>query len=490
MGKWMIAAASVLAWTADASARSALIAAGGCEDPELLHWSGQLAELLRERMGQQLLSEDELTMRLPRFSSRAPAELERQLEGASRAYFQADHATADQRALDALAGVELLKPGPRRWQLYVRGLLLRALILRARNRSTEAAEQIRRVLRLDPSHRLDADYFSPSMRALFDRLRRQILLEPKVVLAVTSTPAGGAIFIDGLDVHQVTPATVELLAGRYSIAVSKDGHFSFPRTVDRTSSSVQFDLAFEGSVRPGPVPCIDDEGDEQLRMSNALKLGGLLGIDEVLLIEAARRSTGESWVSAALLRVQGGQRIRDGWIRASGSAPSSSELAELAELITTGTPSSNVHQSDVATASPLAEQMGKRPVPEQVGVQTQLTASSKTWPKVLGAALLGTGALAVGTGVLLQLRSDQSWANLSRRYADGTPPAIGELAAVQSIRKQADWQRRAAFASYALGATAVCTGALFILSRSGQVDRAAKTAVRAAPGAVSIEGSW
>jgi tetratricopeptide (TPR) repeat protein len=490
VGKWMIAAASVLAWTVDASARSALIAAGGCEDPELLNWSGQLAELLREQMGQQLLAEDELMRRLPRFSSRAPAELERQLEGASRAYFQADYAAADQRTLEALAEVEHLRPGPRRWLLYVRGLLLRALILRARNRTTEAAEQIRRVLRVDPSHRLDSDYFPPSMRAVFDRLRRQLLREPKAVLAVTSTPAGSAIFIDGLDVQQVTPATVELVAGRYSIAVSKDGRFSFPRTVDLTSSAVQFDLAFESSVRPAPIPCIDDEGDEQLRLSNALKLGGWLGIEEVLLIEAARRSAGDAWVSAALLRVHGGQRIREGWIIASGSAPSSSELVKLAELIATGKPSGNVHQSDIATASPLAEQMAKPPAAEQVRVQTPLTASSKTWPKILGAALLGTGALAVGGGVLLQLRSAQSWANLSRRYADGTPPAIGELAAVQSIRKQADWQRHAAFASYALGATAACTGALFILSRSGQADRAAKTAIRAAPGAVSIEGSW
>ena len=500
MGKWMIAAASVLAWTVDASARSALIAAGRCEDPELLSWSGQLAGLLRERMGQQLLGEDELMRRLPGWSSRAPTELERQLEGATRAYFRADYDAADQQALEALAEIEHLKPGRRRWQLYVRGLLLRALILRARSLSAEAAEQIQRVLRVDPNHRLDSDYFPPSMRAIFDRLRRQLLLEPKAALAVTSTPASGAIFIDGLDIHRVTPATVELVAGRYSIAVSKDGRFSFPRTVDLTSStSLQVDLAFESSVRPGPVPCFDDEGDGQLRLSNAFKLGGWLGVEEAVLIDTARGSTGDTWVSAALLRLQGAQTSRDGSIKASGSAASSSALAELAELISTGKPSSDVHQSDVPTSCPLAEQtvaeasleaMAKPPITEQVRVQTPLTPSSKAWPKLLGVALLGTGALAVGGGVLLQLRSNQSWANLSRRYADGTPPPIGELAAVQSIRNQADWQRRAAFASYALGATAVCTGVLFILSSSGQPDRAAKTAVRAVPGALSFEGSW
>jgi len=447
--------------------------------------------LLREQMGQQLLAEDELMKRLPRFSSRPPAELERQLEGASRAYFQADYAAADQRTLDALAEVEHLKPGPKRWLLYVRGLLLRALILRARNRSTEAAQQIRRVLRVDPSHRLDSDYFPPSMRAIFDRLRRQLLLEPKAALTVTSTPASGAIFIDGLDIHRVTPATVELVAGRYSIAVSKDGRFSFPRTVDLTSStSLQVDLAFESSVRPGPVPCFDDEGDGQLRLSNAFKLGGWLGVEEAVLIDTARGSTGDTWVSAALLRVQGAQTIRDGSIKASGSAASSSALAELAELISTGKPSSDVHQSGVPTSCPLAEQTVAEASLEAMAKPPMPTPSSKTWPKLLGATLLGTGALAVGGGVLLQLRSNQSWANLSRRYADGTPPPIGELAAVQSIRNQADWQRRAAFASYALGATAVCTGVLFILSSSGRPDGAAKTAVRAVPGALSIEGSW
>jgi len=202
---------------------------------------------------------------------------------------------------------------------------------------------------------------------------------------------------------------------------------------------------------------------------------------------------------AALLRVPSGQRIRDGRINANGSAVSSSALAELAELITTGKQSGNVQPSDVATASSLAEQtvaeasretMARLPLSEQVGVHASRKASSRTWPKVLGATLLGAGALALGGGVLLQLRSEQSWASLSQRYANGTTPALGELGAVQSLRKQADWQRHAAFASYALGATAVCTGVLFILSGSGQADRAAKTTVRAAPGALSIEGRW
>lgn len=497
MGKWIIAASAVFAWCGQAPARSALVAAGHCENAELLDWSKQLAALLRDREELSLVDGEEVLKRLPAATPRPASELERQLEAAARLYFQGGHASADQRVVDALADVQQLKPGPTRWRLYARGLLLRALILRARNLPAEAAEQFRRVLRVDPSHRLDADYFPPTAREDFNRLRRKLRSQPKRTLALTSTPSGAAIFVDGLDLQRSTPATLELVAGRYSVSVSKGDRSSFSRFVDLpASSSLHLDLEFEGAVTPGLVPCLRDE-EEELRVRNAAKLGRWLGVDRILLI-AAR----DNVLRGDVIQVDTEKRLREAEVSASHPARRSA-LAELAELLAADKSDGRPRAEQLASSPAAEPSVGEEPAEERLALAVRRPpaeepsrrgssdSSAKTWATVLGSTLIGAGSIAAGGAAVFQIRSDRARADLDHRYANGTLPPLSDLNELQSLSRQAQWQRRAAFAGYALGAAAVCTGVLFLLTSAATPARSpARTAIRASPGELVLEGTW
>ncbi len=494
MNGWMSMAAIFAAITSHAAPRTALVAAGRCDDSDLLDPPKQLTRELGARMGNQLMDADELMNRLPRSASRLPSELERQIEGAELQYFEADYSGAEQRVLDALEEVERLPPGSKRWQLFVRGLLLRALVLRATNRAADADDQFRRVLRIDPDQRLDADYFSPSTRARFDRVRRQLASESRTTLAITSSPAGAEVFIDGMELKRTTPASLDLLPGYYAVSLSTQNGLSFPRVVDLASpSSLHVDLEFESSFDSTVMPCFADRGDEQFRLSNAVKLGSWLGIDQVVIARAERRSAGYTWVSAALLQVTNGQKVREGGLKLDGAEGSSTALGELADFISTGKASRNIVASDFINLSPPSESPdaeSSSQVRAQLGHPASAEARAEGWTKAVGAGLLGLGTLAIGAGMAFQLRSDQSWAALNRRYPDGRPPPISDLDVVQSIRDRAASQRSSAIISYSIGAAAVSAGAFLILHRWSTSTAHPSLSVRALPGALSIDALW
>jgi hypothetical protein len=494
--KWLSIAACFAALAAQASTRTALVAAGHCDDPDLIEHSKELTRVLRARVGAQLIDRAELIEHLGVPAARLPGEIERRIEGAELQYFEADYRGAERRLLDALGEIERLAPGVKRWQLFVRGVLLRALILRATSRSVEADEQFRRVLRLDADHRLDSDSFPPSARTRFDRLRGQVASQPRATLAVTSIPAGADVYLDGRAVKRTTPISLEVVPGRYSISLSKDGGFSFSRAIEvTTSASVHFDLEFESSFQPQVVPCVRDGGDEPLRLTNATKLGGRLSIEQVVIARTEQRSAGYTWVSAAVVQVATGLKIREGGVKVDSSDTASSLLGELAEFISTGKAGRNIVASTRGLA-PSTTELAAVEQPKLASVATpplrqgKPPGSLREWPRVLGTGLVGLGTLAVGTGIVFQLRSDQGRAELNRYYAEGRIPAVADFSTVQSIRRRADSQRRSAFAGYALGVAAVSAGAFLILNRSALPDPQPAVSVGVLPGAMSIHASW
>jgi hypothetical protein len=488
----MSTAAIFVAIASHAAPRTALVAAGRCDDADLLDQSRDLTRELSARMGDQLNQED-LMNRLPRSASRVPAELERQIEGAELQYFEANYSVAERRVLDSLEEVERLRPGSKRWQLFVRAVLLHALVLRATNRAAEADDQFKRVLRIHPDQRLDADYFSPSTRARFDRVRRQLASESRTTLAMTSTPSGAEVFIDGLGLKQTTPVSVDLPPGRYSVSLSAQGGFSFPRLIDLTSpSSLHVDLEFESSLDARVIPCFADGGDEQVRLTHALKLGSWLGIDQIVIARAERRSAGYVWLSAALMQVSTGQKVREGGLKVDSTG--SPSLGELADFISSGKVSRNIVASDVAYVapreSPNAEPILTSQVSAQLGPPTSQEARAKGWTKPVGTGLLGLGTVGIGLGMAFQLRSDQSWAALSRRYPDGRQPPISDVDSVQSTRARAASQHNSAILSYSIGAVAVSAGVLFLLKPWSTSSATPIVSIRLLPGAVSVDARW
>jgi len=493
--KWLSITACFAALAAHGSPRTALVAAGRCDDPDLIEQSKELTRVLRARIGAQLIDRAELSEHLGVPASHQPGELERRIEGAELQYFEADYRGADRRLLDALREIERLAPGLKRWQLFARSVLLRALILRATNRSAEADEQFRRVLRLDIDHRLDSDYFSPSARSRFERLRGQVASQPRATLVVTSNPAGADIYLDGRAIRRTTPVSLDVIPGRYSISLSRDGGFSFPRAIEVAESSpVHFDLELEGSFQSQPVPCFRDAGDEPTRLMNAMKLGQRLSIEQVVIARTEQRSAGHLWLSAAVVQVATGLKIREGGVKLDSSDAASSLLGELAELISTGKAGRSIVASSLVPAPSLPEPAAIEPKLDPVAItplrQATPPKSSRNWSGVVGAGLVGLGTAAVGTGIFFQVRSEQGRAELNRYYAGGALPAAADSSTLQSIRRRADSQRRTAFAGYALGVAAVSAGAFLILNRPATTDPQPPVSIGVLPGALSIHASW
>ena len=494
MKKWLSITACFAALAAHGSSRTALVAAGRCDDPDLIEQSKELTRVLRARTGAQLIDRAELIEHLGAPASQQPGEPQRRIEGAELQYFEADYRGAERRLLDALREIERLAPGLKRWQLFARSVLLRALVLRATNRSAEADEQFRRVLRLDADHRLDSDYFSPSARSRFERLRGQVASQPRATLVVTSNPAGADVYLDGRAIRRTTPVSLEVIPGRYSISLSRDGGFSFSRTIEvAESSAVHFDFEFEGSFQSQPVPCFRDAGDEPSRLMNAMKLGQRLSIEQVVIARTEQRSAGYLWLSAAVVQVATGLKIWEGGVKLDSSDAVSSLLGELAELINSGKTGRNIVASSLVPALSLPEPAAIEPKLDAVATtplrQATPPKSSRNWSGVVGAGLVGLGTAAVGTGIFFQVRSEQGRAELNRYYTGGALPAVADSSTLQSIRRRADSQRRSAFAGYALGVAAVSAGAFLILNRPAMPDPQPPVSIGVL-GALSIHASW
>jgi hypothetical protein len=190
-----------------------------------------------------------------------------------------------------------------------------------------------------------------------------------------------------------------------------------------------------------------------------------------------------------------GLKIREGGVKLDSSDTASSLLGELAEFISTGKVGRNIVASTLDLAPSAIEPAAmEQPKLDAVATtplrQQRLPATSRKWPGVLGAGLVGLGTLAVGTGIVFQLRSDQGRTELNRYYAEGRMPDIADFSTVQSIRRRSDSQRRSAFAGYALGAAAISAGAFLILNRSASPDPQPAVSVGVLPGAMSIHASW
>jgi len=79
---------------------------------------------------------------------------------------------------------------------------------------------------------------------------------PAGTLAVTSTPAGAAVFLDDADTGETTPHTFTLAAGDYAVHGEKSGYTSDPPSLDVTveaGADATADFTLTGTVTPGSL---------------------------------------------------------------------------------------------------------------------------------------------------------------------------------------------------------------------------------------------
>ncbi|HEY0094588.1 MAG TPA: hypothetical protein VGB96_09700, partial [Archangium sp.] len=168
----VVVLALALGGVAGAAPRRVVVASGDCQDAELSAQSKTLYDKLVSRPGENVLSAADFAERLFPQPSGSFDDIQRQLEAAQGQFYEARHAKAAQALDDVLRQVPRLPPGEARWKLYVDAQLLLAMNQRALGKVKESDDAFHNVLRLEPAYALDPDYYTPSTRQAFDKLRR------------------------------------------------------------------------------------------------------------------------------------------------------------------------------------------------------------------------------------------------------------------------------------------------------------------------------
>ncbi|WP_407737406.1 PEGA domain-containing protein [Hyalangium sp.] len=347
-----------MASTGYAAPRRMVVASGECKDAELSSQARAFHEALKARQDQDVMSPASFTERVFPAPSGSFEDLQRQLDAAQDQFYEARYAKAEQAIDDALKEISRLPVGDARWQLFANAQLLHALNYRSMGKVKESDTAFRNVLRLKPQYKLDPAQYAPSIRQAFEKVRGELSKAKKVKLAVKSTLPASEVYLDGLKAGQ-TPLSLDVLAGTYDITVVKGSAVSFPRQiqVQGADTPVLVDLAYEGSVSASPFPCLasTDKSDERT-LSYAVRLGGTLGVEEIIVVRLETPSSGPKWFAATVLNVEGGQKVREGGFKTQGLDAPPKALAALVDFVTTGKEQPNLVVPNTNGKAPWSQQ--------------------------------------------------------------------------------------------------------------------------------------
>jgi hypothetical protein len=393
-----------------------VVASGDCKDAELSAQTKSFYSALAARPEENLLTAADFSERLFPQPSGSFEDIQRQLEAAQGQFYEARYAKAGQAIDEVLRQVARLPAGEAHWKLYVNAQLLQALNHRAMGKVKESDDAFRNVLRLDAQYNLDPDYYPPSTRQAFDKLRRELAKAKKVKLSVKSTLPASEVFLDGRSMGQ-TPLTLEVLAGAYELTLKKGDAVSFPRQlpVQGEETPVLVDLAYEGSVTASPFPCLASNAEGEQVLSHAVRLGGTLGVEEVIVVKLERASSGPKWLAATVLNVEGGQKLREGGFKTQGlDAPTESLLA-LVDYVTTGKPQPSVVVLNSNTEPPWEKSAAL--VPENTS--TAQSASGSVRPlRVASYVTLGAGVAALAGAGVVRLAAQSEYTELMDKHVN------------------------------------------------------------------------
>jgi len=366
-------------------------------------------------------------------------DIQRQLDAAQDHFYEARYARAEQAINDALKEISRLPVGDARWKLYANAQLLHALNYRSMGKVKESDTAFRNVLRLEPQYKLDPTLFAPSIRQAFEKVRGEFAKAKKVKLDVKSTLPVSEVYLDGRKVGQ-TPLSFDAIAGTYDIKLVKGSAVSFPRQiqVQGTDTPVLVDLAYEGAVVATPFPCLasTDRFDERT-LSHAVRLGGTLGVEEVIVVRLETPSSGPKWFAATVLNVEGGQKIREGGFKTQGLDAPPDALSALVDFVTTGKAPPNLVVPNTNGKAPWAKPGGDVPIAARpsgdldVSAPNRLPEGSTSGLRVTSYVALGVGAAALGGAGVVRLMAQQDLNDLENRLNTSGRINAGDQEALQ-----------------------------------------------------------
>jgi hypothetical protein len=471
----------LIAGPAAASTSTVAVLTGDCSDPSLVS-NGKRLVTEMEKAGGLNLHPPEMERLLGADPEKNVDELQSQLDSAQMLYYQGEYTRAERMARLNQLQISHLPPGADHWKLEAASHLLVAQVTRGLGRQADSDEELRRVLRIEPEYKMDPDYFSPSTRRNFDKLRAEIAAEKRFELTIRSGAPGAEVFIDGRR-SGTTPTTLSLPSGSYDVSLSKGAQHSLTHKVSlKNALTLTLDMPFESIIRRRQPLCISNEGGEPARLNNAVKLGALFSAELVVVIRLDRQLSGRLWLVASLIEMSTLQKVREGGLKSSGEGDTPQGLAELADFILTGRHGSSVITDKLPepppppTAEPLAVKLADAPkaaVPplqtEQIATSVPDAALSAPPPgdrrnKPLGYGLGAGGVVALAIAAGLGVASNNSWNEFQGYYVNGQLPSQN-IPLAHDAQTRATSEQNAAYVAVGVGVVAIGAGVYFAFLR-------------------------
>jgi hypothetical protein len=495
----------LLANAGHATSKTLVLAAGDCGDPELVGSMLVLSEATKARLADdQMDAAGVLTQLRPR-QTLSLEDIQRLVDAAQTQFYSVQYDKALRNIKQALAELDAVPVTAKPWRLAPAAHVLHSLIEARMRHPVEATEAFRRVLRVSPRFVLDPDYYMPSTRLQFDKVRSAVAAEKSAALSVFATP-GAEVFLDGAPVGK-TPLTARFPRGTYRLALAKQDALSFVRTVKLEDDvSVHMDFEFEASVQARLPLCIMDRSAGQ-NLDKPLELAAFVGADEVVVLWVDSRASDSGFATAKLVQVNRGKLVRVGGTTAN-SANKSEALVQLADFVLTGQVGKAVvamaadglapapapaKPEALASTPPVAPAGPRRAEPEALQENSRASAAPRsTWMRPASYVAFGTGALAgVGAGVVwfTGAADRQKLAGLldaqKRLPADGTPEGI------EARRLSASHEARVQTVTGLLVATgALVVGGAALLYFAPAGDGSATVSATVGPSGVFVSGSF
>jgi len=429
-----------------------VIASGRCDDLNLLSGGRLLQASLEDRLGDQLLGHPQLIERFGAPPAHGVEEIQAQLDLARVHYYASDHLKARAKLEDALGELHRMPPGRNHWAMVSSANLLYGLVLRQSGEAQRAIEAFSRVLRLVPEFQLDPDYYPPSVRSDFDRIRERVQHAAKVRIEIRSNPSGADVFIDGLR-EGATPLALELLTGTYQLMLAKNGATSRPHAMRlEKPESVHIDLDFEGRIHLDEILCLSEAAGEPAWVRGAVRLATLAGAEHAVVARLQDGAGRQSWLTASLVSAQSGGKVREAGFPFEGPAFASESLEQLSDFMVTG-------QARGAIVVVDSTQPDSPPwMPPPSAEVTSAPDSGNFW-RITSYASFGVGA-AAATSALVLLLVNKADINRLKRYEkpDGNlvdDPNVSRL--VRAI----DNRRSGATGLFVASGVAIASGVAF-----------------------------
>jgi hypothetical protein len=375
-------------------------------DPGLAELTHQLRAACRDRVPNVLELSTMQARLLGQSDAATVSELDRAYGGALAVYQNGEFESALRTLRAIVEDIEALPEGREPYRQWIRAQLRLAHAASTIGRHDEADAAMTRLLRVEPSFRVDPDQYSPTYRRRLDEIRARVLALPQRRVTVVGAGKPGSVFVEGRP-SGTTPMTLFLPAGRYRIGGAA-GPLRVPSfVVDLTDEDRTVVLDFETAdavrMASGPGLVLPDAR----RREGLIRAGAWLDVDK--LIVAARAVEGDApFLVGAIYDVRRGSMLREGSVRTVAGAVPSVNIGALAAFLLTGaqqrevrartqeavvlldTPAAEVRASAPA-AAPAAPPAPAPPPVSTKGVDLRPRPPGEGAP---GLAEAGTGAIA------------------------------------------------------------------------------------------------